>query len=398
MKLLILSAALLCIALATTAQVSCNPDVSTKKARKQLLDNSFLNASPLIVFEFDTLSKKDFLRLKDKDVRAVVLPPDTASLLYGHYGEKGAIQLWRLHTSENDTSERSVSTTLADDTLKSRLLKIAILTLGFPNSDPQLNIDNKTVTRHQFLAFDGIIQSFAFFKPGDPFLGDSTIFDLSKRGRVDVTSVEGDIKASQVFRKTDVFGYRYNELDNFFGFNRPLVLLNGNEITVREFVRLGEDSVAFIGYYTTDFVKSRYGEKGKNGVVIVKTSDNIIDITDVNNLPMPLEPRNYITTHPHQMPLGFDLTGFSEEWLSKNAPSELKGIKTEVYVSTMVLSDGTIKPIIVTDIKDYESMDTNIQDYIVETSMILVNSMPKADLIEPRTTHLLLRLKYDITN
>ena len=396
MRRLFLSAILLYVTLLVTAQVSVSPNMESKRDRKALLENNFSGASPFIVYELDTLSKNEFLHLKDKNVRAVILPSDTASFLYGHYGKNGAIQLWSLPDSENGSVKFPSKTTLDDDSLNSRLLRIAILTLGFPNTEPQLNVDNQTLSRRQFLSFDGIISTFTLFKPGHPFLGDPSNSDLASRGRVDISSVEGLRKDSILTRKLDIIDYRYNELHNIFGFKTPLILLDDKEITPREFSRLGEDSISLIGYYTTDFVKSYYGEKGKNGIVIAKTSEDKLpmDMFGTKRYSGPLELRNSVQYFPHLGLLGFNFYDFVNVWLSEHMPSVLKDVNARVYVSAIIKADGTIEPIIVSDVKDYEKYSPEILKSIVDTSMSLVGSMPKADFSESHAVHILFDIMF----
>lgn len=129
----------------------------TESDRRELLENEFKGRSPLIIYGMDTLSRNEFVGLKDANTEIVVLHGDTARMLYGDYAKDGAIQVWDNSINERFEDWRDALDSISeihynDSTLYARLLKVAMIRM-FPDGNPVLQIGNWRHPIRDFMSF-----------------------------------------------------------------------------------------------------------------------------------------------------------------------------------------------------------------------------------------------------
>lgn len=204
----------------------------TKRERKAILRNEFAGRAPLIVHGADTISKENFVNIKADSLKVVTLSSDTARFLYGEYAKDGAIQVWSRDMDDEPKGNYD------DDTLRCMLRKVAAIALHFPDHDPLFEINDKRVSKRDFLLLrdDSV---FILTRPRHEFFkSDSDVYNY---GLFDVRSVTFERELYRTCRMFQAYDFRTNELLNFFGDRDPLFLLDGKEITRLEFLTLGED-------------------------------------------------------------------------------------------------------------------------------------------------------------
>lgn len=241
---------------------------------------------------------------------------------------------------------------------------------------------SRTLTPEEFLTFSDSID-FIYFSKVKPewtrFLGERAL-----NGVIWVKTVNYSDSIFMEQRKCEVYNYRSNELFCFYGTDAPLILFGGKEISREEFLELPEDTVAFINYYTSDFVKRKYAPKGKAGVVYVcprKKKHNFKYKQDVM-LSMPSNGRNYIDLYTQG--LGF---------YSVSPPKELVTAKMEeyadkvdcskditVFISCVINTEGEIKPLLVERVEKRQEISETEQEAYIEVANKIIESMPLAPI------------------
>ena len=142
----------------------------SQKVRSFLLHEEFAGQSPLIAYGLDTLSKYEFVKLKDKTIEIVVLKGEEAHEMYGKWGEDGVIQVWTESVMDSLRNNNEYEGHIKNTALKNQLEKVAILHIGFPNTEPVYTIDGTDVSRKEFLAFDDEVDNIFVLTSKNPLL------------------------------------------------------------------------------------------------------------------------------------------------------------------------------------------------------------------------------------
>jgi hypothetical protein len=184
------------------------------------------------------------------------------------------------------------------------------------------------------------------------------------------------------YRRNAIVAYRQNEMDCFFGNEEPLILFGEHEISRKAFYELPEDSVAFVNFYLTDFVKEYYAPHGKKGIVYVCPRKKSSGIKYTESFPLPANGRNYLYDFGYSW-TSFEATGDSiscGEYIQvalKAYEDEIdKSIQATVVVSCVIHTDGTIKPFLVERIETKQALAKELQEKLVRISEEVIRSMP----------------------
>lgn len=190
-----------------------------------------------------------------------------------------------------------------------------------------------------------------------------------------------DSRYSEV-RKANVTQFRSNEYESFFGNEKPLIMYGDKEISLEDYYDLPEDSVAFINFYMTDFVKNFYSSKGRNGIIYVcpNTGDKCVDYSNLN---IPSENRNYYQgTNLRSTCVFRNSSPIIHDYYIREKLKELgvnnnekKGI--DIKVSCVIHADGKIEPIVVENIKNNGNVKSDEVETYVNKALDIIKAMPK---------------------
>lgn len=328
---------------------------------------NYPNSYPLIVYDQDTLSVEDFFSLEADSIDEIrVLSPDTASFLYGKAGEVGAVQIWSKNLLWHLMMNESLVETSSNRPLFRQIEKTALLQLASKLLSCPIMIDGKEMGIQDFLCF-----------PDEDI--DELELNLNPRhtkGDI-VIKTKAYMKEMNIgFRKHMVKQFRVNELEVFFGLRPPIFKMDGLTITEKEFLSLDEDSISFINYYMTDFVKHFYGNNGL--VYCLKNQDRRnTNYRDIPKLPIPLEGRAHIDNYDWYPTVNMDINSFAREWLDNHQTNISFNDSVKVMVSCLIGINGKITPIVVTDIEHYETFKKEELNSLVEVAIALIGDMPK---------------------
>ncbi len=341
-------------------------NLKTQRERKEYI-KSFPQHHPLIVYDLDTLSVKEFIALDADSIDDIhVLPADTACYLYGDSGTNGAIQIWSKNLLSNLLQNESPIETSNNRFLFRQIEKTALLQLASKLKSYQIKIDGKNVIVQDYLKFhdDNIEEMVLGLNP------------QRTKGNIVISSRNFIRETNLGFRSFMVKQFRINELETFFGLQIPVFNMDGKVISKNDFLTFNEDTIAFINYYMTDFVKYYYG---KNGLVYILTNKNKRNISyrELPELPIPIEGRAHILNYDWYPTTSWNINTFTHEWLKKHPINNKSNGSGKVMVSCIIETDGHINPIVVTDIEHYETYKDEEIKSIVETAMAIIRAMPK---------------------
>ena len=187
-------------------------------------------------------------------------------------------------------------------------------------------------------------------------------------------------------RKGGIQDYRANEMRTFFGSEDPLILFGDREITRQEYCELPEDTVAFVNFYMTDFVKRHYAPEGSKGIVYVCPRNTRSKIKYIPTIDMPANGRNYIDVFYKEIfPCFTGGDGFSHLPYIREKTKEYKekmdnDIKAIVYISCVVRPNGTIDPILIEDIKTQQELTDDLTASIINASEDIIRTMPRWEM------------------
>ena len=340
--------------------------LKTQRERKEYI-KSLPQHHTLIVYDLDTLSVKEFITLDADSIDDIyILPSDTACYLYGDSGTNGAIQIWSKNMLSHLLQNESPVETSNNRFLFRQIEKTALLQFASKLHSYQIKIDGKNVNLQDFLRFpdDNIEELVLGLNP------------LRTKGNIVISSRDFIRETNLGFRGFMVKQFRINELETFFGFQTPVFNLDGKAISKNDFLNLNEDTIAFINYYMTDFVKYYYG---KNGLVYILTNKNKRNISyrELPELPIPIEGRAHILNYDWYPTTSWNINSFTQEWLKNHPINKISNGSNKVMVSCVIETDGHINPIVVTDIEHYETYKDEEIKSLVETAMAIIRAMPK---------------------
>lgn len=242
--------------------------------------------------------------------------------------------------------------------------------------------DNKEISVEEFINLSDSI--WGIF----PYQNDSELAhqwgEKGKNGMINVTTVQYQDSLAIAYRKEEIKLYRENEMECFFGKDEPLILFGDREISRQEYCELPEDTVAFVNFYMTKFVREHYAPNGANGIVYVCPRNTRSKIKYTRNIDYPANGRNYQRSLMYPTPSFRDGGWYSyipyiHEKVKEYRTSIDKAIKATVIISCVIRPNGSIDPILVERIDTQQELTTEQQDTLVEISEQIIRSMPKWD-------------------
>jgi len=186
-------------------------------------------------------------------------------------------------------------------------------------------------------------------------------------------------------RKNAIRIYRENEMSCFFGDKSPLIYFGEKIITKIEYYNLDEDTVAFVNFYPTDFVRQYYSAKGgENGVVYVCPRERRLELPySSHHLPIPVGGRNYYYTTQYGSPT-FNLNNRSENEhsyikraLVKYKDAIMPKTKAVIVLGCVVSTTGKIQPILIEDVRKTNDLGVEQMGKLIEISKEIILSMPE---------------------
>lgn len=188
-------------------------------------------------------------------------------------------------------------------------------------------------------------------------------------------------------RKNQIKEYRQNEMQCFFGEKEPLIYFGDSIITKEKYYLLEEDTIAFVNFYPTDFVKQYYAEQGGgNGIVYVCPREIRLSLPySSHNLPIPIGGRNYShPTGPNGYPCydydnrrGENEYSYIKKALSKYKDEIPPNTKATIVLACVVDIHGRIKPILVEDFLNANELGKSQMDRLIEICKEVLLAMPE---------------------
>lgn len=184
-------------------------------------------------------------------------------------------------------------------------------------------------------------------------------------------------------RKQSLRSYRQNEVLCFFGNQEPKILFGEKNISVKEFLDLPEDTVAFVNFYLSDFVKEHYPSKNKNGIIYVQPRAIRSSIKYTQKLPMPANGRNYHyafgESYLPKLEKGFGTSTkyYTTEKVKEYVGQYDEGLGVSLCVSCVVYTDKTIKPILVERVESPNKLEKEQLDKMISIAYKIIQDMPQ---------------------
>ena len=244
-----------------------------------------------------------------------------------------------------------------------------------PKQVPTITLDSKTISLEDFLRLpDDTIAGIVPYKTGEHPLFEETVIDIKTHHYFDSIHV--------VYRVSGIQRYREHEMETFFGNDEPLILFGERQINRNEFIHLPEDTVAFVNFYFSDFVKDYYGPKAKHGLVYVcpRAARSTIIYNDA--LPLPANGRNYMDSFStifggtYDDPSNITVSRMIQDKLSQYKALIDKDVKATVYVSCIIHTDGRIEPNIIERFDNATDEAMQQRDMLINISKEIITSLP----------------------
>ena len=153
-----------------------------------------------------------------------------------------------------------------------------------------------------------------------------------------------------IIEKQNGFGTKY-----YFGKDQPLIVIDGIVSADKKVNDIAPETIEAVKVLKDEFAITKYGEKGKNGVVEItlkKLKEVFIIVEEMPSFPGGVEA----------------LKAFVAETLTYPAIALEKGIQGQVYVSFVVAEDGSV-----TNAKVERGVDPSLD----KEALRIINSMPK---------------------
>lgn len=249
------------------------------------------------------------------------------------------------------------------------------------STSPIIVVDKKKViSTEEFIHLQDSLLHYTLSKNSHSFnLLDN---DNNERYILDVTTLHYIDSLSMINRQNSMKSYRENELRCFFGDEEPLILFGTNRITKKDYINLREDTVAFVNFYVTDFIKEYYAPEGDKGIVYVCPRRIRSNIKYTDQLSRPANGRNYIEDFPiaiHPYFKNGDLRAhipYLQEKVKEYKDDNIAGIKASVEISCVINTDGTIVPLFVEQIHAKQSLENKTKELLVTAANKIIQSMP----------------------
>lgn len=173
--------------------------------------------------------------------------------------------------------------------------------------------------------------------------------------------------------------FRKKEKNCFFGKSNPLILFGDKEISRQEYYDMPEDTVAFVNFYVTDFVKNFYGTKAKNGIVYMCPRKEH-STWERYWLSLPMGDRNYLYDENRRIVFS-EHDGLPDRYIKE----KIKGYQgrydktdgAELTISCLIEADGTISPLFIENIEAKKELTNDEQAAYINIATEIINNMPK---------------------
>lgn len=252
-----------------------------------------------------------------------------------------------------------------------------ILKKTFANGQPEILLNGKEkISVEEFLnlseELDCIVPLTATSYSGPVLVVDTKAFTEEEKMR---------------HRKTQIKNYRQNEMQCFFGSKAPLIYFGDSIISKEQYYLLDEDTVAFVNFYPTDFVKQYYAEQGgENGIVYVCPHEMCLSLPySTHNLPIPIGDRNYShPAGPNGDPCynidnrrGEDEYSYIRKALSKYKGEIPANTKATIVIACVVDTHGHIKPVLIEDFRDANELGITHMNRLIDICKEVILTMPE---------------------
>lgn len=204
-----------------------------------------------------------------------------------------------------------------------------------------------------------------------------------KKDYIEVTTVHYVDSINIAHRKSEIKDYRKNEVFCFFGNQEPQIWFGDKSISVKEFLDLPEDTVAFVNFYFSDFVKEYYPSKNKNGIIYVQPRATRSHIKYTKYLTMPANGRNYRYSFGEALLPEFEKgSGTSTRfYLAEKVKEKVgkydEGLGVSLYVSCVISGDKSIKPILVERVESPNKLEKEQLDNMISLAYEIIHEMPQ---------------------
>ncbi|MDO4202683.1 MAG: hypothetical protein Q4D25_11300 [Bacteroidales bacterium] len=275
----------------------------------------------------------------------------------------------------------NVAVSFSQPTPKQRHERLKIVKKVSKTKNPYIRLnDNKELTVEEFLNLSDSILWIHSYKSGDART--SHLGEKATKGVIELWTRQYADSLEQAYRREMIKLYRENEMECFFGKDEPLILFGNREISRKEYSELPEDTVAFVNFYMTDFVRGHCAPKGKGGIVYVCPRSSRSEIKYTRYISCPANGRNYLRPMLYPTPSFRDGGWYSYSPYINEKVKEYRvpisvGERAQCVVSCVIRPNGSIDPILVERIDSSKELTAEQQDKLVEASEDIIRSMPK---------------------
>ena len=200
---------------------------------------------------------------------------------------------------------------------------------------------------------------------------------------IKVFTIAYEDSAREVYFHNRVKSFRSNEILSFFGKATPLILCDGKEISVKEYVAIPDESIAFVNFYMNPYVRACYAPKGENGVVYVKLREKAVSFRYNDGMTLPVNGRNYMeelfsNAIPPFLPESY-YTGNLEHYVSSKVEehaAEWNGINAFVVMSCQVDTLGKVEPIMPEWLESDMDLSEEQKGAVIKVAKDIISEMP----------------------
>lgn len=255
----------------------------------------------------------------------------------------------------------------------------AVLKSYYKDVEPLIILDdNRKISKKEFVNCPDVDHYWPNWRIKDPASNEGDSISVVK---VFSVAYEDSVKEEHFHDRVKYF--RSTELLSFFGKSTPLILCEGKEISVKEYIALPDESVAFVNFYMNPYVRACYAPKGENGVVYVKLREKAVSFRYNDEMMLPVNGRNYMeelfsNAIPPFLPANF-CTGNLEHYVSckvEEHAAEWNGINAFVVMSCQVDTLGKVEPIMPEWLESDMDLSEEQKGAVIEVAKNIISEMP----------------------
>ncbi len=265
----------------------------TNSIRKLKISNG--KEKPLFIVDGKEMEKEEFNKISPDDIHSVaVLKGEAATSVYGKKGKNGVILIT---TKKGHSNNKSINNKNLDDVIAIATTPTNKISLNTKDGkEPLYIVDGKEITKKEFdkissekvKSIDILKDEQSTKKYGDKGKNGVVLITTKKGSSWNLSTGQNTLSYSNSLNKTQVIGYgdsiskiktgvKVNPWKVSVGVNAtkegkyPLILLDSKEISNDELGKVNPNDIKSTDVIKDENTTKKYGEKAKNGVVVITT-------------------------------------------------------------------------------------------------------------------------------